>query len=167
MISVGEDGFQPNGGLRSMGVLEPVPLESLGLDKVRASAYHTIRMVAGNCLSLCLFVPWSTEERMRILRAATGWDVSAYEYFKLGERAYTLARIFNIREGFGPRDDKLALRSYGPTTSGALTEGGIDPEELEEAVHSFYAMMGWNPETGVPTREKLGELDIAWAEAYL
>ncbi len=36
-----------------------------------------------------------------------------------------------------------------------------------EAVHMYYGMMGWDRETGVPTREKLWELDIAWAEAYL
>lgn len=102
-----------------------------------------------------------------MVQAATGWDVSAYEYYKLGERALTLARIFNIREGFGPEDDRLALRSYGPTTSGALAEGGIDPGQLDRAVHTYYAMMGWNRETGIPTRDKLWELGVAWAEEYL
>jgi aldehyde:ferredoxin oxidoreductase len=167
MSNPNEDGFQPNDDLRAMGILDPVPLESLGPDKVRASAYHTISMVADNCLCICLFVPWKIDERMEIVRAATGWNVSAHEYYKLGERAYTLARIYNIREGFGPQDDKLALRSAHPKTSGALAEGGIDPEELEEAVHTFYGMMGWDPQTGVPTREKLLELDIAWAADYL
>jgi aldehyde:ferredoxin oxidoreductase len=167
MVSADEDGFQTNGGLRSMGILEPIPLESLGPDKVRAATYHAVRMVAGNCLCICLFVPWNIAEQVQILRAATGWDVSAYEYYKLGERALTLARIFNVREGFGPQEDRLAPRSYGPTTGGALAEGGIDPQELKEAVHAHYAMMGWDRETGVPTREKLWELDIAWAEAYL
>jgi aldehyde:ferredoxin oxidoreductase len=167
MVSADEDGFQTDDGLRSMGILEPIPLESLGPEKVRASTYHTVRMVAGNCLCICLFVPWSIAEQVQILRAATGWDISAYEYYKLGERALTLARVFNVREGFGPQEDRLAPRSYGPTTSGALAEGGIDPQELEEAVHAHYAMMGWDRETGVPTREKLWELDIAWAEAYL
>jgi aldehyde:ferredoxin oxidoreductase len=167
MIDTGEDGFQPNDGLRAMGVLEPVPLESMGPAKVRAFTYSTVSSVAGNCLCLCAFVPWNAAERTRILRAATGWDVSAYEYYKVGERALALARIFNIREGFGPQDDRLALRSYGPTTSGALAEGGIDPEKLEEAVHTHYAMMGWDKETGVPTVEKLYELGIGWAAEYL
>ena len=67
----------------------------------------------------------------------------------------------------GPADDRLAFRSYGPTTSGALVEGGIDPEELEEAVHTYYGMMGWDVETGVPTVGKLYELDIGWAADYL
>ena len=167
LINMGDDGFQPNGGLRSMGILNPIPLESLGHEKVRAFTYRTVERVASNCLCLCNFVPWSMDETVKMARAATGWDVSEYEYYKLGERALTLARIFNIREGFGPEDDRLAPRSYGPTTSGALAEGGIDPGELEQAVHTYYAMMGWNRETGVPTRDKLWELGVAWAEEYL
>ena len=144
-----------------------MPLESLGPEKVRAFAYNTINKVSRNCLTVCAFVAWSDADRMEMIRAGTGWQVNGYEYFKLGERALTLARIYNLREGFTPADDRLALRSYGPTTSGALAEGGIDPEELEEAVHTYYGMMGWDTETGVPTVEKLQELDIGWAAKYL
>ncbi len=38
-----EEGFNPNGGLRGMGVLEPVPLEDLGPHKVRATMYSPDR----------------------------------------------------------------------------------------------------------------------------
>jgi aldehyde:ferredoxin oxidoreductase len=27
----------------------------------------------------------------------------------------------------------------------------------------YYGMMGWDPQTGVPTEGKLHELDIGWA----
>ena len=167
MVNTDDTGFQSNRGLRRMGILEPMALESLGPEKVRAFTYDTIGSVATNCLSICNFLPWTMAETMEMLNAATGWDVTSYEYYKLGERALSLARLFNVREGFGPQDDKLALRSATPTTSGALSEGGIDPEELEEAIHLHYAMMGWDKETGVPTREKLHELDVSWATAYL
>ena len=167
LINAGEDGFPSDGLSRSMGVLDPMALESLGPEKVRAFAYNTINKVSRNCLTVCAFVAWSDAQRMELIRAGTGWEVNGYEYFKLGERALTLARIYNLREGFTPADDRLALRSYGPTTSGALAEGGIDPEELEEAVHTYYGMMGWDRETGVPTVGKLQELDIGWAAEYL
>ena len=75
--------------------------------------------------------------------------------------------MYNVREGLGPGVDELALRSYGPTTSAALADGGIDPEELEEAVHSYYAMMGWDRETGVPIRDTLEVLGVGWAAQYL
>jgi aldehyde:ferredoxin oxidoreductase len=160
-------GFAQDGGLRTMGVLEPIPLESLGPEKVRASLYQSIRQVSINCLCLCLFVPWSADDQVRMVRAATGWDVSAYELFRAGERALTLARVFNAREGFGPEDDHLSQRSYEPTTSGALAEGGIDPEALRQAMHTYYAMMGWDRESGVPMADKLHELGVGWAVAHL
>ncbi len=167
LVNPDEEGFTQNGGLRAMGVLEPVPLESLGPDKVRASLYHTIRQITINCLCLCLFVPWTPEEQVKIVQAATGWNVSSYELFRAGERALALARVFNAREGFGPEDDRLAERSYGPTTGGALADGGIDRDALRSAMHTYYAMAGWDPETGVPTEAKLNELDVGWAAAYL
>jgi aldehyde:ferredoxin oxidoreductase len=167
MVYPDELGFSQNGGLRGMGVLETIPLESLRPEKVRASLYQSIRQVTINCLCLCLFVPWSAEEQVKIVRAATGWDVTAYELFRVGERAWTLARVFNAREGLGPQDDHLAARSHQPTTGGALVDAGIDPEELQVAMHMAYGMMGWDRETGVPIPEKLHELDVGWATAYL
>ncbi len=110
---------------------------------------------------------WSLDELVQMVKAATGWDVGPYELLKVGERAMTLARVFNTREGFTVEDDRLAERSYGPTRDGALAEGGIDREELREAMHTYYGMMGWNPETGVPLAGKLQELDVAWAAGYL
>ena len=167
LVNPDEQGFTQNGGLRTMGVLEPLALESLGPDKVRAALYHSLRQVSINCLCLCLFVPWSADDQVQMVRAATGWDVSAYELFRAGERALTLARVFNAREGFGPEDDRLSQRSYEPTTGGALAEGGIDPDALREAMHTTYAMMGWDRDSGVPTADKLHELDVGWAAAHL
>ena len=80
---------------------------------------------------------------------------------KLGERALTLARVFDAREGYGLTDDHLAERSYGPTTSGPLSDGGIDREELCQAVRTYCGMMGWDLETGVPLAAKLHELGLA------
>ena len=162
-----EGGFMPNDTLRAMGVVEPMPLEDLGPDKARASAYYAIYRVMQNCLSICLFVPWTMDDYVEMVRAATGFDVTTYELLRAGERAFTLARVFNAREGFGVDDDRLAERSYGPTRNGELSDGGIDREVLRESLHTYYAMMGWDRETGVPTVEKLQELGIGWAADYL
>ncbi len=79
----------------------------------------------------------------------------------------TLARVFNTREGLTAADDQLCPRSYSPTQGGALAEGGIDREELRAAMHTYYGMLGWDRETGVPTVEKLQELSVGWAAEYL
>jgi aldehyde:ferredoxin oxidoreductase len=167
MRSPNEQGFNPNAGVRALGVLEAVPLENIGPEKVRATLYHTMWKVSQNCMPICEFPGWNIQDMAEMLKAATGWDVSEYEIMKVGERAFTLARVFNVREGFGIEDDRLPERSYGPTIGGALADGGIDREELREAVHTYYGMMGWDKETGAPTLEKLQELDVEWAARYL
>lgn len=161
------NGFLPNGTLRALGLIDPVPLESLGPDKVRLHTVNQIDRGTQNCMILCNFVPWTLVERAELINAATGWDVSPVELYKIGERAMTLARVFNMREGLTAADDRLPERSYGPTRNGALADGGIDREELQEAVHMYYGMMGWDEETGVPTRGTLERLDIGWAAQYL
>ena len=154
------EGFVQNPQLRGMGVLEAMDLESLGPEKVQAAIYHTMASIMQNCLTICFFTSWSLRELADMMRAATGWDVGEYELLKVGERAMTLARVFNMREGLTVEDDQLCPRSYSPTRGGALAEGGIDMEELREAVHTYYGMMGWDRETGAPTVDKLHELSL-------
>ncbi len=162
-----EAGFLQNEQLRSLGVLQPMAQESLGPEKVRASLRHTILRVAENCLVMCVFPGWHINDLAEMVQAATGWSFSTYELMKVGERAMTLARIFNLREGLGAEQDSLAPRSYGPTRDGALAEGGIQPEDLQEALRTYYATLGWDRETGIPARDTLHDLDIAWAADYL
>jgi aldehyde:ferredoxin oxidoreductase len=162
-----EDGFVQNGQLRGMGALEAMDLESLGPEKVQATIYNSMASIMNNCLTICNFTGWSLRELADMVRAATGWNVSEYELLKVGERAMTLARAFNMREGLTTEDDELCPRSYGPTQGGALAEGGIDRDALREAVHTYYGMMGWDAETGVPMPAKLQELSVGWAAAHL
>ena len=62
---------------------------------------------------------------------------------------------------------RQSIGSDNSPTDGALAEGGIDMEELREAMHTYYVMAGWDRETGVPTVGKLQELDVGWAVTYL
>lgn len=167
MINADEDGFQPNGALRAMGILEPLEVEDLSARKVRATLYSQYNQMANNCIPMCMFVPWTLQEKVDLLQAATGWDITAYELIKVGERAMTLARVFNMREGLTAKDDRLAERSFGPTIGGVLSKGGIDRELLQEAIHTYYVMAGWDRETGIPTPERLEELGVGWAKEYL
>jgi len=167
LVYANEEGFIQNGGLRSMGALEPMELESLGPEKVRATIYDSMSSILFNCLTMCTFPGWSVREMRELTEAATGWNVGEYELLKVGERAMTLARVFNMREGLTAADDELCERSYGPTQGGALAEGGIDRDELRQAMKLYYGMMGWDSETGVPTVAKLHELGVGWAAEHL
>jgi aldehyde:ferredoxin oxidoreductase len=167
LAAADDDGFLFHGGLRALGAFEPVELESLGPEKVRATIYSTITSVMDNCLTMCIFPGWSLVDLTDMVKAATGWDVSDHELVKVGERAMTLARAFNMRAGLTAEDDRLCERSYSPTRDGFLADGGIDEEELRQAMRTYYVMMGWDRETGIPHPEKLHELGVGWAVNYL
>jgi len=152
--------------LTALGILEPLPLEDLGPRKVRALIYFVHWRVINNSLLICDFLPWDYVQKTEIVRAVTGWNTTAWELMKTGERITTMARAFNIREGFTKDDDWLPKRFFQPQTSGALSETAVSPEKLKKARSTYYEMMGWD-ENGVPTETKLDELDIGWVAKML
>ena len=149
----------------SLGLLDPVPYEELSPRKVRLYRYVSAWRSLDNCLVMCLFPPWSIEQKIAIARSVTGWNTTAYELMKVSERAINLARIFNMREGFTERDDWLPPRFFQPKTSGALSETAVNPEKLKDAKRTYYRMMGWD-NRGVPTRTRLEELNIDWVVGH-
>jgi aldehyde:ferredoxin oxidoreductase len=162
-----DEGWIRSGKMRSSGLLEPVALEDIGPQKARATLYWSLDQIVHNCLCTCLFVGWNLEQRVELVRAATGWDVSSLELMKMAERAWTLARVYNLREGWTSADDRLPQRIYGATSNGPLADGGIDREQLRESIHSYYGMLGWDEQTGVPSAAKLHELGVPWAIEHL
>ena len=146
----------------SLGVLEAVPVEDFGPKKVRLYKIVGEWRTLNNFLVMCLFTPWSVVQKVEIVRSVTGWNTTAFELMKVVERGNTLARIFNLREGFTEKDDWLPPRFFKPKTSGALSKTSVNPEELQKAKLLYYDMMGWT-EQGIPKQSKLEELDIAWA----
>lgn len=148
--------------LQSLGIYERVAPTVLNAHKVRAYTVSTNWRWVANHLGLCMFIPWSSDEVVQIVRAITGWRTNLWELIKAGERGVTLARVFNLREGLTRADDTLPPRMMEYHKSGTLNEKPVMPETLEEALTTFYGMMGWDPDQGVPTRETLDALDIAW-----
>jgi aldehyde:ferredoxin oxidoreductase len=150
-------------GWQSLGVYVSVPETELNAHKVRAYAVQANWQWFRNHLGCCNFLPWSRDQHVQLIRAITGWQTNMWEMLKWGERAVTMARLFNMREGMTRADDVLPPRMKVPHVSGTLNEKPVDPEILDEAVGLFYGLMGWDPVTGAPTEGKLHELDIAWA----
>lgn len=147
--------------VKPLGVLEPMALSDLSSKKVRLTTYFINWRHFGNCAVYCYFVPWSFQQIVEMVEAITGWKTSLWEILKIGERANTLTRAFNIREGFTSDDDRLKSRFSQPLPSGPLKGVKIKPEDLEYALKLYYGMMGWD-NNGKPTLGKLEELGIGW-----
>ena len=152
--------------VRNLGVLEPMSATSLGPEKVRAILYGGLRRHLNNILCLCLFLPYSNDQVVEAMQATTGWDTSTWELWKAAERLVTMGRVFNVQQGFTPVDDRLPPRLAQPLGADGPGEP-VDPGALESALANYYEMMGWDPETGVPRKSKLHELDIGWVADLL
>ncbi|KPK92776.1 MAG: hypothetical protein AMJ94_04390 [Deltaproteobacteria bacterium SM23_61] len=149
-----------------IGLAESVPVYEMSGRKARMLYEVGLWRHLANSIGLCLFVPWSNEQVTQALEAITGWPMSSHKLMKTVERAMTLARIFNLREGFSRRDDTLPRRFASSPTDSTLKGVGVDPEKLASAQKVYYQMLGWD-ESGVPTSARLVELNIEWAAQYL
>jgi len=155
-------------GARPLGITEALPARDLSEKKVMhyfiGENWSSFEKASG----FCYFGPAprsfiQVEDVLKIVNAATGWDVYLIDLLEIGERATNLARIFNLREGFTPQDDRLPERIFMPSEAGTLAGLGIDHAEFNHAMRDLYTLKDWNWETGIPSRQRLSELDIAWA----
>jgi aldehyde:ferredoxin oxidoreductase len=153
--------------LRPLGILEPVDVFDLGPQKVRIFVYLQQYWNLLNSLGVCMFTakpfgPQTLNGIVDYVKAVTGWETSLFDLLKVAERHANMARIFNLREGLTARDDTLPDRFFQPMEGGILKGKRIDREQFSKALETYYEMMGWDPETGVPKRGKLAELDLDW-----
>lgn len=113
---------------KPLGILEPMSAREISTRKVNLCAQiHRWRTVADS-LCYCFFVPWTYGEIVRLVNATTGWNISMFELMLLGERAMTMGRAFNIREGFTLADDRLPKRFF-PAHEGYLRGGSADDRQ--------------------------------------
>ncbi len=147
-------------GLRPLGILEPLPADDISPRKVALFRLLQLKEVMFDCLVICKFMSYTHEQVAGIVAAVTGWDTGVMEQLRVAERVLTMARLFNIREGFTAADDTLPPRFFQPKTDGVLADKPLDPAKLETAKSYYYTLMGWDARTGIPTPEKLEELGI-------
>jgi len=107
---------------------------------------------------------WVPELYGKLLLAATGIDqIADPGYLQLvGERIVNLERAFNVRNGFGRKDDTLPKRFLQEPlhTKGAPGEGQMI-KALDKFLDQYYKMRGWTQE-GKPSSQKLDELGLSY-----
>jgi aldehyde:ferredoxin oxidoreductase len=102
-------------------------------------------------------------EAAEILSAVTGWDYTAAELRRAGERIHTLKKVFNIRERWDPQDDWLPKRLLSePLATGAAAGTTLSSGELREMVRAYYRAREWDDSGRVPDW-KLQQLGISSA----
>ncbi|HEV8143018.1 MAG TPA: aldehyde ferredoxin oxidoreductase family protein [Methylomirabilota bacterium] len=109
-----------------------------------------------NQIGMCHFLAYEDDQMLTILNTVTGWNATQDEVVTTAHRGLTLARLFNMREGFSRKDDRLPPRFSEPLPKHA----GLTKEQQEKIVTDYYVEYGWDPATGTPTRETIKKLEI-------
>jgi aldehyde:ferredoxin oxidoreductase len=146
-----------------------IGLEILGIPR-RIDRFSTVNkaglvisqqnLYAGmDTLVACRFTGYGLDEDYysRMLTAATGITYTGEDLMTVGERIWNLERLFNVREGFGRKDDTLPDRLLKEPLTVGPTRGQV--VELEPMLDEYYRFRGWDQE-GRPTERTLERLGL-------
>jgi aldehyde:ferredoxin oxidoreductase len=152
-----------------LGFREEQEPQSLSDEKIRFALASQHMYSAMDSLNLCQFVfgpAWQLygpEDMVELVRTVTGWeDVNFDELQKVGERRLNMMRAFNAREGIDRQADVLPEKLFKPLKGGVSDGWKLDRDEVEAALDKYFELCGWDIKTGIPTRDKLDELDLDW-----
>lgn len=99
------------------------------------------------------------ETFVAMFNAATGREVDTDFFATLGARIWNQIRLFNLREGLDPREDKLPKRFLQESVpEGPQAGQQFTAEQIARMLTEYYELRGWNS-AGHPssaTLEKLG-----------
>jgi aldehyde:ferredoxin oxidoreductase len=101
----------------------------------------------------------TTEDWAKLISTLMGYDFSAQDFRRTGERIYNLERAYILREGFTRDDDTLPPRLLEDPMPEGPASGQV--VNLDILLDAYYKYRGWDRE-GRPTKEKLQELELEW-----
>ena len=100
------------------------------------------------------------EESAQVFTMVTGWEMTADDLRKCGERITNLKKLFNIREGWSRADDTLPQRTLEePLPTGVAAGVGLTRQELDYMIAGYYLARGWADDGMIPG-DKLAELGL-------
>jgi aldehyde:ferredoxin oxidoreductase len=102
------------------------------------------------------------------MEAIGGYSFKPEDWTNLALRSFTIRDAFNKREGLRRKDFDISPRNVGkpPLEKGPLAGITVDNEKLGD---NFYAAMGWDIETGMPSKEfleNIGGLECVIEDLY-
>lgn len=115
---------------------------------------HYIDDALGVCAGLSSFhlkAPYHIHNYPAIVSAATGIDIDEAELTKITRRNRNLLRAVNVRRGLRRADEKPPEDHWKKRF----------PELEAKLLDTYYKFKGWNDQ-GIPTKECLHELDLAY-----
>jgi aldehyde:ferredoxin oxidoreductase len=142
----------------------PEPIDRFGYDgKGRMVAALQLNYVMFDCVIACAFGAFAVtpKDYAEAISAGTGWKLSSEELMTAARRTWNLTRLFNVREGFGRKDDTLPQRLFTEASTRGPSKGQIvERAAFEMMLDEYYEAVGWDKATGIPKKETLAGLNI-------
>jgi aldehyde:ferredoxin oxidoreductase len=112
-----------------------------------AAARTEVSAAVLDSLILCKFLRGvftdTVAEGAEMLAAVTGWNMTAAELRRAGERIVTAKKLFNVREGWTRAEDTLPERLLTEPLPGASADFALTRDGLDRMIASYYAAQGW------------------------
>ncbi|MFX0178506.1 MAG: aldehyde ferredoxin oxidoreductase C-terminal domain-containing protein, partial [Candidatus Hodarchaeota archaeon] len=102
----------------------------------------------------------SAEDWASLISKLMGYEFTENDFRITGERIFNLVKIYNLREGLTRADDTLPDRLLNEPMPEGPAKG--QTVNLDPLLDAYYEIRGWN-NNGIPTKEKLKELELDWA----
>jgi aldehyde:ferredoxin oxidoreductase len=106
--------------------------------------------------SFCLKPPYHIHNYPKLIAAATGMDIDEAKLKRIVNRSRNLHRAFNLLRGLRRADERPPQDHWKHRF----------PEIEEKLLTTYYKYKGWNYD-GVPTKERLHELDLDYVAEEL
>ncbi|WP_049970671.1 aldehyde ferredoxin oxidoreductase family protein [Haladaptatus cibarius] len=88
-----------------------------------------------------------------------GFGRSREELLRIGERVWTMTRLFNVREGFSREDDLLPVALQKPVSGDDRDGERLEDESFARLLSAYYERREWD-EQGRPTQALLSRLEL-------
>lgn len=165
----------PVGGRHLRGAVHSFdPEEFLSYEGVPWKVYmqeqfKAILDMAGVCLYNNGLLSWETaiEEDAaghiaEMTSAATGKEIPVDRLMRIGRQVHNIEKAFNTLHGGFTREHDYPPERYWKehVKSGPYRGERIDHETWERMLDEYYGLHGWDPKTGLQTRETFAGLDL-------
>ena len=110
---------------------------------------------------LCQFPSFALnlDDYLALINDVTGFDYTKDEIMTAAERTWNLERIFNLKAGIKPEDDKLPDRFVKVAMEKGPNKGGTIP--LDYLLKDYYKVRGWD-ERGYPKSDTISKLGLSY-----
>jgi aldehyde:ferredoxin oxidoreductase len=149
-------------GYDAFGKIDPFTIDG----KAELVVKDQIRTSIKFSTVMCDFLAADLNLAARLLNAACETNYTEDTIKVVGQRIWTLTRLFNLREGFSREDDSIPARVYlDPLPEGNPKGKVVSEQGFQTMLSEYYKLFGWD-EQGRPTRETLRELDLEELAKY-